>query len=389
MSFWTQEIIETLYRLLSFLANVPLAKRLIISGKYEYDYTVLAPLAMTSVPPSIISYLPQLPTADELPKQKWLSLVLSTLALGVFAEIKKSAASIDDSVSNENEIDSNKIDLLKSINEEIKAAKGKEDLTNAVLKLKSVLGLGITEEPRKIFPDGDNELEVGSNISKIQDRFDTIDREVGALLRKGLQANLPEPPTFLKPDELDLNSEEVEEVDKELYRHLQEIARFLGRKLEKNQPTFSEQAETTASTPNPTLEDYELLTEPLKIKPETLSNFQQDKVFAYMQVAGPNPVMLNQIAKLDSRLLITNEQYQNIVSQDSLDAALGEGRLYLADYSKLGALINGSYGGLQKYMYAPVALFAVPPDNYSDRNLLPIAICYQQNSGEQNPIRFS
>lgn len=386
MSFWTQEIIETLYRLLSFLANVPLAKRLIISNKYEYDYTVLAPLAMTSVPPSIISYLPQLPTADELPKQKWLSLVLSTLALGVFAEIKKSTASSDNSVSNENEIDSNKINLLKSIDEEIKAAKGQEDLTNAVLKLKSVLGIGITEQPRPLFPDGDNELEVGSNISKIQDRFDAIDREVRALLRQGLQPNLPEPPTFLKPDELDLNSEEVEEVDKELYRHLQEIARFLGRKLEKNQPKFSEQAETTVSTPNPTLEDYEQLTEPLKIKPETLSNFQQDKVFAYMQVAGPNPVMLNQIAKLDSRLLITNEQYQNIVSQDSLDAALGEGRLYLADYSKLGALINGSYGGLQKYIYAPVALFAVPPDNYSDRNLLPIAICCQQTSGEQNPI---
>jgi arachidonate 15-lipoxygenase len=66
---------------------------------------------------------------------------------------------------------------------------------------------------------------------------------------------------------------------------------------------------------NRTLEDYEKLINPLKIRPETLDNFQQDRVFAYMQVAGPNPVMLNQIKELDSRLLITSEQYQEIVSQ--------------------------------------------------------------------------
>jgi arachidonate 15-lipoxygenase len=105
-----------------------------------------------------------------------------------------------------------------------------------------------------------------------------------------------------------------------------------------------------------------------------------------MQVAGPNPVMLNQIKKIDSRLPITNEQYQNIVSQDSLEAALQEGRLYLADYSKLGDVINGSGGGFQKYIYAPVALFAVPPDKSTDKNLLPIAIRCQQTPGDENPI---
>ncbi len=46
MSFSRQEIIQTLYRFVTFLATVPLARRLIVSGKYEYDYTVLAPLAV-------------------------------------------------------------------------------------------------------------------------------------------------------------------------------------------------------------------------------------------------------------------------------------------------------------------------------------------------------
>jgi len=136
------------------------------------------------------------------------------------------------------------------------------------------------------------------------------------------------------------------------------------------------------------IEHYEKLIEPLnfRIKPATLRNFQQDKVFAYMQVAGPNPVMLNQIKKFDCRLPITNEQYQNILSQDSLEAALAEGRLYLADYSKLENLMNSNSGGIQKYIYAPVALFAVPPNNYSDRNLLPIAIRCQPTPGDENPI---
>ena len=49
MSFSRKQIIETLYRLVTFLATVPLARRLIVSGKYEYDYTVLAPLAMTEI----------------------------------------------------------------------------------------------------------------------------------------------------------------------------------------------------------------------------------------------------------------------------------------------------------------------------------------------------
>jgi len=142
------------------------------------------------------------------------------------------------------------------------------------------------------------------------------------------------------------------------------------------------------ATLNRTLQDYEKLIDPKKltITPETLHKFQQDQVFAYMQVAGPNPVMLNQIKKLDSRLLITSEQYQEIVHGDALEAALQEGRLYLADYSKLDPLEASNVGGSQKYIYAPLALFTVPPEQYPDKNLLPIAIRCQQLPGDENPI---
>lgn len=377
MSFSMQAIIETIYRLIAFLANVPFARRLIISNKYEYDYTtILAPLAMTNVPTSfILRNLPKLPKADELPSSQWLSLVLS--AISILNETEKSTNASDRLIASDN-----KLNLLKSIDKEIKDASGQEDLTNAVLKLKSVL-------QKEVSPTTKNNLSLNSNPSKIENVFDEIDREIQAQLSRSLQE---EPATALKIDRVEQvdevdevdEVEEIEQVDRELYNHLQEIARSLGEELIDKQADSREMLERL--TLNPTLQDYEKLINPLRIRPETLDNFQQDRVFAYMQVAGPNPVMLNQIKELDSRLLITSEQYQEIVHGDALEAALQEGRLYLADYSKLGNLVDSNVGGYQKYIYAPVALFTVPPEQYQDKNLLPIAIRCQQIPGDENPI---
>lgn len=365
MSPLIQETLEEIYRFIRILANNRLSSRFILSNKYEYDYEVLAPLAMTEVPPSPIPQLPALPTKDELPSEKWVSLVLTQLSL--LAKAKKSTDVTTLSVFNQEE---NQINLLESINQQIKSAKEQGDLTHAVLQLKSALESREPEAQLELFPKTENTIKFFSNFSKSEAIFDEIDREIQSWLNQS-----PPQESFTS-----LVSKEFKQADEELYQNLQEITRLLGRKLIDNQPEFTTRLETTA--PNPTLEDYENLIEPLKIKPASLSNFQQDKVFAYMQVAGPNPVMLKQIENIDSRLPITNEQYQTIVSQDSLEAALQEGRLYLADYSKLGTLTNGSVGGLQKYIYAPVALFAVPPDKHPDQNLLPIAIRCQQAVGD-------
>jgi arachidonate 15-lipoxygenase len=363
MSFSRQEIIQTLYRLVTFLATVPLARRLIVSNKYEYDYTVLAPLAMTEVSPSPIANLPRLPKADELPSSKWVSLVLSTLS--ILNEAEKSADFLKNSLSNEHEID-----LLESINREIRAAQGQAELTNAVLKLESVL-------EQKVYPKVKSNIPLTGDFSEVENVFDRIDIEIQAQLNLSLQE---ESATSLQIEEV----EQVEEVDRELYKHLQEIARCLGEELIDQQADFSEFL--LRGTVNPTLEDYENLLNPLTIRPATVGNFQQDAVFAYSQVAGPNPVMLNQIQELDERLLITSEQYGEILHEDNLEAALQSGRLYLADYSKLDSLVNSDIGGLPKYMYAPIALFAVPPEQYQDRNLRPIAIRCQQVPGDNNPI---
>ena len=107
-----------------------------------------------------------------------------------------------------------------------------------------------------------------------------------------------------------------------------------------------------------------------------------------MRVAGPNPLMINRIKALDVRLPITEEQYQSVMgTEDNLEKALADGRLYLADYSVFDGAIDGSFPAAQKFNYAPLALFAVPPDGQSRvRSLVPVAIQCAPRPGPDNPI---
>ena len=107
-------------------------------------------------------------------------------------------------------------------------------------------------------------------------------------------------------------------------------------------------------------------------------------MFAAMRVAGPNPLMIERMKALDARLPITEEQYQSVMgTQDSLEKAVADGRLYLADYSVFDGAVNGSFPAAQKFNYAPLALFAVPPGGQS---LVPVAIQCAPQPGPDNPI---
>ena len=139
------------------------------------------------------------------------------------------------------------------------------------------------------------------------------------------------------------------------------------------------------------LEDFQQLFQTINL-PAIANTFQDDEVFAYMRVAGPNPVMIKRMNAVDERLPITNEQYQEVMgTDDSLEAAMESGRLYLADYSILAGAINGTYNGAaypqtQKYLYSPLALFAVPPGSDPNRMLKPVAIQCHSQPGPENPI---
>lgn len=134
------------------------------------------------------------------------------------------------------------------------------------------------------------------------------------------------------------------------------------------------------------LKDYENLFPVIGV-PAIAKSYQEDEVFAYMRVAGYNPVMIERVTSLGDRFPVTEEHYQAVMgTDDSLAAAGQEGRLYLADYKILSGVINGTYPHEQKYVYAPLALFALPKGSDPTRLLRPVAIQCGQTPGPDYPI---
>ncbi|MEM7579162.1 MAG: lipoxygenase family protein [Mastigocoleus sp.] len=135
------------------------------------------------------------------------------------------------------------------------------------------------------------------------------------------------------------------------------------------------------------IQDYNKLF-PIMELPDIANTFTEDEVFAYTRVAGYNPVVIQVVKNLGDRFPVTEAQYQEVMgSGDSLAAAGEEGRLYLADYGILEGAINGTFPNQQKYICAPLALFAVPKkENENDSGLMrPVAIQCGQDP-ESTPI---
>jgi arachidonate 15-lipoxygenase len=111
--------------------------------------------------------------------------------------------------------------------------------------------------------------------------------------------------------------------------------------------------------------------------------FEEDDQFARLRVAGPNAMLIKGIDKLPDNFPVTEAQYRAAIGLgDTLKAALAEGRVYLCDYAELAILVPGVWHGLAKYVYQPLALFAVPPGGSA---LKAVAIQCGQDS-EENPI---
>jgi arachidonate 15-lipoxygenase len=123
-------------------------------------------------------------------------------------------------------------------------------------------------------------------------------------------------------------------------------------------------------------------------KPEISFNekFLKDSEFAWMRVAGSNPLVIRKFDAADlTKIPITDINYQSVISGDTLGNAIDEGRLFLADYVALAKVKAGITDGKQKYIYAPLALFAIPPNTATSRDLVAIAIqCGQDPT--TNPI---
>ncbi len=123
------------------------------------------------------------------------------------------------------------------------------------------------------------------------------------------------------------------------------------------------------------------------VVPDIIATTLTDSAFARMRVAGPNPVVLEGVAELPAKFPVPNAKFQEVMGvEDSLDAAGKEGRLYIADYVVLASMKPGQVP-VQKYIGAPLALFAVPRAGGS-RALRPVAIQCAQDPGNTNPIFY-
>jgi arachidonate 15-lipoxygenase len=88
-----------------------------------------------------------------------------------------------------------------------------------------------------------------------------------------------------------------------------------------------------------------------------------------------------------AKFRVTDQQFQSVMgTDDDLNTAIAQGRVYLADYAALAWPVDGSWLTYQKYLWAPIAMFAIPEGAGPDRRLQAVAIQVGQQPGPDNPI---
>jgi len=355
-------------------------------GQYNYNYDYIPSLAMTTSPslPLINLNIP----SQELPNIKWVTLVLQQITLlnaNKARQFENGLASFSvRSSTEENSGADRQIEVLKNTEKEIEVADSKEDLKNIAWKIASA-AKQITQE----LSPGEVSFSVRGSESVESSEIDEQFREIDEQFAQAAQSSeTSEALDFSIGSDLeDTSGESLDLACKEI---IKENIKLLALESEQSSNVdFS----TRGFQDFPSLEDYNSLFVDIPL-PQISQRFQEDLIFAYMRVAGPNPLMLQQLSEGDQPLQVTKEQYQQIIQKfkfsDSLEAALQEGRLYKADYSMLKDMAQGSFpNNVKKYPGAPLALFAVPPVNSSSRSLIPVAIQCQQPSVSENPPVFT
>lgn len=132
-------------------------------------------------------------------------------------------------------------------------------------------------------------------------------------------------------------------------------------------------------------EDYKKLFQIIYL-PYIADHVLEDRDFAAQRVAGANPVLIQRLETMLDNFPITDKHYKSVMGEDdSLNKSLEEGRLYINNYKDLKIIKVDPNS--QKYLYMPIALFAIEAGNSPNRRLIPVAIqCDQDYSEKNNPI---
>ncbi len=103
---------------------------------------------------------------------------------------------------------------------------------------------------------------------------------------------------------------------------------------------------------------------------------------AWQRIAGVNPMVLTRCTALPGHFPVTEAHFKRALPGDSLQAALEEGRAFLADYTGLEGVPCGITDGIQKYLAGPVALYV------ADRSGTLRAVAVQcGRDPSQHPVR--
>ncbi|MET0400803.1 MAG: lipoxygenase family protein [Cystobacter sp.] len=115
--------------------------------------------------------------------------------------------------------------------------------------------------------------------------------------------------------------------------------------------------------------------------PAGAHQYEEDATFAWMRVAGFNPLVVRKAHQAGDALGVGDATLSAVLGEgDTVAAALAEGRLFLADYKALSRVINGNFPSGPKYVFAPRALFGLPRGE-GPRQLRPLGIrCGQDSS---------
>ncbi|MGK7881425.1 MAG: lipoxygenase family protein [Crocosphaera sp.] len=178
---------------------------------------------------------------------------------------------------------------------------------------------------------------------------------------------------------------------------IENLTRLIGRILKRRQVSENQRETNTRIdlTPPVTprnavdeLESYNNLFEIIHL-PCISYHFQEDRVFAAQRVAGPNPLVLERVREqLPDKFPLTDEDYRSVMGpEDSLEKAIAEKRLYIADYEIFDTITAGNFPpDYRKYIYAPIALFAVASGTDNAGSLVPVAIQCGQRASIAYPI---
>ncbi|RZA27449.1 MAG: hypothetical protein EOP10_00060 [Proteobacteria bacterium] len=111
------------------------------------------------------------------------------------------------------------------------------------------------------------------------------------------------------------------------------------------------------------ISDYDLVF-PVLPKPSVQDIVTNDDKFANAYVAGLNPMLIEGVSDLKNQFrALDNAAFRKIngFQNDTLEAALREKRLYMADLSFMGQTIAGRQNpSREKFVYGPKSYFAVP-----------------------------